>query len=363
MKGSGLRASAPGKLVLLGEYAVLLGHPSAVMAVNRRALVELRPAKEARFTVRAPGFSNQGAAFDLDREGRPRWTASDAAGRFGLVDAVVSSLAAEGLVRPTKVVPAEIVLDSRAFFQVGRGGSAKLGLGSSGALTAGLTEALLAWLGADRSAEPAGERLRRLIAIHRHIQGGRGSGIDLAASLLGGVQGYRFDPDRATGLAAPIELPAGLVTVPVWTGQPSSTAGLLGRLEARLAAEDGGTLAALAELGGIAAIGLDRLAAGDLAATLDAIGRYGAAMAALGRAAGLEIYTAEHLELRRLAQRSAMRYKPSGAGGGDIGVAFGDDPEAAVGFKVRAAAAGFIPLDLAVDPAGVRVERLGPSRA
>jgi phosphomevalonate kinase len=362
MSGAGLRASAPGKLVLLGEYAVLLGHPAAVMAVDRRALVELRPAREGRFTVRTFGFSGPGAAFELDRGGRPRWIVTDAAERFALVDAVVSSLAAAGLIRPAAVVPAEIVLDSRAFFQVGRGGSVKLGLGSSAALTAGLTEALLAWLGVDRAAAPAADRLGRLIAIHREVQGGRGSGIDLAACALGGVLRYRFNPDDATGIATPLDLPAGLLRVPVWTGQSASTAGMLGRLEARTKAKDHETLAALADLGGIAAVGLDRIEAGDLAAALDAIGRYGAVMAALGRAAGLEIYTAEHLELRRLAQRSGMRYKPSGAGGGDIGVAFGDDPEAAVGFKVRAAAAGFIPLDLAVDPTGVTVDRLGRTR-
>ena len=35
-------ASAPGKLVILGEYAVLANAPALVMAVNRRCRAEIR---------------------------------------------------------------------------------------------------------------------------------------------------------------------------------------------------------------------------------------------------------------------------------------------------------------------------------
>jgi phosphomevalonate kinase len=34
-------ASAPGKLILTGEYAVLFGAPALVMAVDRRATVQI----------------------------------------------------------------------------------------------------------------------------------------------------------------------------------------------------------------------------------------------------------------------------------------------------------------------------------
>ena len=37
-----MRASAPGKLLLAGEYAVLSGGPAVVMAVNRRAVADAR---------------------------------------------------------------------------------------------------------------------------------------------------------------------------------------------------------------------------------------------------------------------------------------------------------------------------------
>ena len=45
---TGVVASAPGKLVILGEYLVLEGGPCLVAAVDRRARVELRRASGAR---------------------------------------------------------------------------------------------------------------------------------------------------------------------------------------------------------------------------------------------------------------------------------------------------------------------------
>jgi len=46
-------------------------------------------------------------------------------------------------------------------------------------------------------------------------------------------------------------------------------------------------------------------------------------------------------------------YKPCGAGGGDIGMAFADDPSALAHFRQQAAANGFTPLDLETATHGV----------
>ena len=49
-------ATAPGKLVLLGEYAVLEGAPALVMAIDRRAEVRLETRTQAPCMLRAPGI-------------------------------------------------------------------------------------------------------------------------------------------------------------------------------------------------------------------------------------------------------------------------------------------------------------------
>ena len=74
---------------------------------------------------------------------------------------------------------------------------------------------------------------------------------------------------------------------------------------------------------------------------------------ALDQAAILNIFTQEHARLGKLAAASGVLYKPCGAGGGDIGIAFADDPEGLANFRQQAAADGFLPLDLEMATHGV----------
>jgi phosphomevalonate kinase len=65
------------------------------------------------------------------------------------------------------------------------------------------------------------------------------------------------------------------------------------------------------------------------------------------------IVTPELAQVAELATQHGGAAKPSGAGGGDVGVAFLPDPDAANEFRTRARAIGLGILDLLVDPAGV----------
>ena len=62
-----IEVSAPGKLVLIGEYGVLFGAPAVVMAVNRRARVELTPAEGARWILTAPELAPRPVELDVSR--------------------------------------------------------------------------------------------------------------------------------------------------------------------------------------------------------------------------------------------------------------------------------------------------------
>ena len=62
-------ASAPGKLILIGEYAVLFGAPAAVMAVNRRASVRIEPSQDDRCRVESPGMGWEAELFGLGSDG------------------------------------------------------------------------------------------------------------------------------------------------------------------------------------------------------------------------------------------------------------------------------------------------------
>ena len=52
-------ASAPGKIVLWGEYAVLADAPAAVMAVSSRATVSMQYSKDAYWHFVSQGFESE----------------------------------------------------------------------------------------------------------------------------------------------------------------------------------------------------------------------------------------------------------------------------------------------------------------
>ena len=105
---------------------------------------------------------------------------------------------------------------------------------------------------------------------------------------------------------------------------------------------------------------LDKLASASSAlfesASLEALAEYCRRLHALDQAAGLGIYSEEHLALEQLANDHELVYKPCGAGGGDIGVAFtGTDNGAIVQFTSAVKQAGFAVLTLETATHGIEV--------
>jgi phosphomevalonate kinase len=163
---------APGKLVLVGEYAVLDGAPAVVAAVDHGVACTVTPAPERR--IETPGD---------DRFARTTLETLDApAARYQFADWNPS---------PT---------------------ATKAGLGGSAAAVVCATLAALSMRG-ERPDVPA--LFQRAAEIHRAAQGS-GSGIDVAASAWGGV--VWFHEGEATSLRLDLE------PVVVWSGQSARTA-------------------------------------------------------------------------------------------------------------------------------------------
>ncbi|MGH8162745.1 MAG: mevalonate kinase family protein, partial [Rhodanobacteraceae bacterium] len=181
-----IAASAPGKLVLTGEYAVLEGAPALVIAIDRRARVTLEDGIDDDYRIDAPDLGIIDAHCRVDAEGRAHWFGLDEsdAARLALAAAVIEAAAVDG--RPA---PFRARLDTQSFFCGIEGGRAKLGFGSSAALTVALAGAIRAH--DHRAALP----MDALIETHRRAQCGRGSGLDIAASLTGGAMIYRRHDD------------------------------------------------------------------------------------------------------------------------------------------------------------------------
>jgi phosphomevalonate kinase len=349
-----VETSAPGKLILLGEYAVLFGAPAMVAAVERRAVVTLDPAPSNRYELTAPGLADGSAVFELAAEGALEWC-DETYGRrhFGLVERILAGLARTRNTVFDELPPFVATLDTRAFFGWREGEPSKLGLGSSAALTVAFASALEAWAGVDEDSDSSAGRLQALVDLHRHVQGGAGSGVDVAASLIGGIVRYRLGEDRTVAEAASMSLPEDLCMVFVWSGRSASTGGFLERLGIGLDHRPQEVEPVLDELGSVSTDGVAAVSAGNSVAFLEAVDAFWRALDDLGRAISMPILADEHRALRSLAESCSVHYKPSGAGGGDLGVGFTTDETAALKMAERAAFEGYQVLDLHVSPVGL----------
>jgi phosphomevalonate kinase len=348
-----IEVSAPGKLVLFGEYAVLFGAPAAVAAVNRRAVVTLRPFAGNGWEFAAPGLVAQRARLEVEPDNTVRWH-DEKLGRdaFGLIDKLLWEIAETGSIDLVNMPPLTATLDTRAFFESAGGWESKLGIGSSAALTVAFATALEAWAGGSPTTVTEG-RLQELVNLHRGVQDGAGSGIDVAASLLGGVVRFRLAGDRSVAEAGPMFLPGDLRMVFVWTGRAAITGDFLGRLQTRREEVPQEINPILDELGAVSSVGVAALSDGDAEAFLDAVDAFWGELDQLGDAIGMPILSESHRTLRKVAVDCSIHYKPSGAGGGDFGIGFATDSGALAEFMVRAETRGFRVLELGLDRTGL----------
>jgi phosphomevalonate kinase len=328
-----LAVRAPGKAILCGEYAVLHGAPAVAAAVGREVV-----ARESAYAPAAPPF---------------------------VAAARVHALRAGG------AALGPIAIDSSALYD----GERKLGVGSSAAVTTAVVGLSFA-----RAHKPLNDPAA-IFAIadqaHAEAQGKRGSGVDVACSVWGGTirfvkrRGYGGEPSGArrgsSGEAVPSRMPATVEVTPadlpdgitltfLWAGRSASTAELLGRVKALAEAAPARHDACIGRLISHAHAFATAVAGNDAPALLQAADAYHEAMAALGEAAGVDIVTEPHQRFAALARRHGGAAKPSGAGGGDLGVAFTVGPDATFAFREEAAAAGLSLLSLDAPALGLRLE-------
>jgi mevalonate kinase len=218
-----------GKIILLGEHAVVHGHPALAGAIDRGVSLRARADEGLRLRVAA-------------------WNVDVARGDDHPVARALATIAEELGVD-------EVALDGDADLPCAAG------LGSSAALSVAIARALAAHRGIalddDRTVAlaDAGER-----CFH-----GNPSGVDVALAARGGIGLYR----RGAGLAP---LPARPVPVVVGlSGEPRATAAMVARVAAHLVhdrARTGAKLERLGELAGLGAVlvGADQLDAARLGA-------------------------------------------------------------------------------------------------
>lgn len=282
-----MQTIAPGKVMIAGEYSVLLGHPAIVAAINREARCSFEPSSQLKFYTKTSDtvFSNENS---------------------GLFNAVVKTLDRHSLSTPV----GHYVLDTSDFFDERH---QKIGLGSSAAGVVALTKNILGHQGLKNPLQ----LFQLSHEAHKLFSGGMGSGADIAASIYGGVIGYQYIHNAP--LVQDVDLrkiwPHLLI---IHSGKPQSTKHFV---EQFLKSKEHASI--IDNFNKETNKQTERLLAnlGEIDVFIEVLNHLFGLMEHLGNAIGIDIVSEEHRHIQRIAQSLNGAAKPSGAGGGDIAIA------------------------------------------
>jgi mevalonate kinase len=289
-----------GKIILLGEHAVVYGYPALAAALDRGVTIDPVGTTKGGLRLHIPAWNTLVKADDDSQVARCLCAVADAL----------------SLGRPQLSLVGDAQIPHGA------------GLGSSAALAVAMARAMLAF--AKRPADHA--TLAAAATASETIVHGKPSGVDVALAITGGIGVFR----RASGLT-PLGRPVSLRVLVGPSGQPRSTGTMVQRV-----AEATGERPAdkrLAELGGLTDTGTTALLGGDLPALGAAMNRAHAVLSDLG------VSTPVLDGLCQIASdQGAYGAKLTGAGGGGAVIAIAPrDKEAAIlaGWKTLAVT-GFV---------------------
>jgi len=352
-------ATAPGKLILLGEYAVLEGAPALVGAVARRARVSVANWEEG-FQLQSALVEKGEIDFKFGPDGKVLFHTTlpkQDADRLQLFQVCVAECRTVLRAAGIEMKGAKIVLDTEAFFL--EDSRQKLGLGSSAALTVSLIAALMARAGLlDGRLPDKPLLLERAMSAHRKAQSNTGSGVDVAASVYGGVFQYQLNGGTGRpGVATrPFHLPPDLLTVTVWSGKSASTPELVGMVNRFRDVEPGKYGKMMDNMTELSRTGIEAIRNSDTKLFLDVVSRYYEAMAELGKAAEAPIISTAHREIAAICRGADVQYKPSGAGGGDLGILFSRNPDRMREAVMALELAGYPSFDLQIGTHGIQIQ-------
>jgi phosphomevalonate kinase len=342
--------SAPGKLFVAGEYAVLWGGVARVAAVGPRTTALLRQRQDRRVEVLLEGSKLYG---DMTPAG-VRWE-SPPSQEFHFVartlDLVLRAVGREGpgfslALAPSPTGPMGL----------------KLGMGSSARAVVLAAEA------ARYALDARFDTCKLALLAHAEAQGGKGSGADVAACFAGTLVRYRryevkplLEVAGTGALAARLAdaPPVDLFRVPdvrlplvyAFSGSSASTRVMIAEIERRLDQEGRSRFTLASD-----ALGRDveeGLSKGDFGAVDEAVTRLQALLKGLG-----PVVTEPVERLLALGRSFGCAGKISGAGGGDGCIFFCPDESARSALLEGLKARGVHALPLSLE-AGLRGEPRG----
>ncbi len=306
---------APGKLFLLGEYAVLEGASALILAIDLWV----------RVTPLTTDHDEPNPLIDRARHDAEMFFTGDGNGPSWKADS-------EGLYYDGE----------------------KLGLGSSAAVTVATVAAVFARHGKDIENQGVREQMWKIAHDAHHAFQGSGSGADLAASIFGGCTHMRPAENERPATFEAFHLPTDAALSFVWTGRSASTGWFLEKIRELKHERREDYDKIITQMKQVLADFADNHPNAE--GLIEALDKYGRSMRDLGTLSGAPIVTDAHETLGRLACRFGGSAKPSGAGGGDFSIAAFKSHAAKEAYERKARLLGFRPFAFEIATRGVHLD-------
>lgn len=369
-----LKISAPGKLMLAGEWAVLeLGNPGIVTAADKRVFVELEEAE--KITLDLPEFNIQNLQAEFDGK-QLNWSRpltdkekSDLIFIKGAIETALQYLSSHKKFK-IKSYGGDIQMEIN-------GQKKKIGFGSSAAAVVATVSGLLASHGHDIKTRQVKDTVYKLSTIaHFFAQGKVGSAFDVAASTYGGVFVYkRFDPkwlteklSKGETVKSVTEQPwpgfeAELLTIPNdfsllvgWTKGSASTSAMVKQMDSFKTENPQKYKKCYDNIANLVRQLIPEWKKFNKEKIVELLRKNQENLRELGQLSGVNIETPELKKMAEIANNLGAAGKLSGAGGGDCGIAVCFDKETGGKIIEGWQKQGICPIDTKLDKDGVRVE-------
>lgn len=374
-----IKVSAPGKLVLSGEWAILeVGNPGIIASVNKRVFAELEESDAISVTIEDFSLKDLKAGFDGRNLVWERELSEQEQKDTLFMKASIET--ALRYLEDVNYKPFRIrTWGGETNIEVD-GQPKKVGFGSSAASVVAVIGGILKLHGMDISRRESKDIIYRLATIaHFFAQGKVGSAFDVAASTYGGVFVYkRFDPkwlEQRLNSGASVKdvaeqgwpafeveqllIPSGFRLLIGWTKESASTTNLVKQVDEWAKADPGNAEKRKSTYNSIAMLVKDLIPAWkkeNRKKIIELLNRNEVLLRRLGEDSKVNIETPELYMLHSIAQSVGAAGKLSGAGGGDCGIGVCFDETTAEAVKASWEEKGLKVIDATLDKEGLRLD-------
>ena len=368
-----ITVSAPGKLMLSGEWSILEKNTKCiVLAVQQRVYASIQDSNE--ILVRLKDFGIESKAKIADNSVEFDNNDSNLTFTKYAIDTTIQYL--HSLKRKIKSFQLDTWGDINTVKNDETGQEMKVGFGSSAAAVVAIVSALLEFHGISCNSLSEKEVVFKLAIISHYFgQGKIGSGFDVAASTFGGVLVYkRFDPEwlhnkilvnsvlEIVNMSWPLlhykglELPTDLHMMVGFTGTSASTKKLVSQMKIFKAEDPDSYFMIISRISDVTDQLIEAIRKRENVTILKLLDQNRILLEELSLACSCHLEITEHQIMSHTASKYGAVAKFSGAGGGDcsIGISFSESTANLIVKEWEKN--GIMPIDITFSSEGVRTE-------